>query len=118
LIGLILLLPTGVRKMHPVTAGVEPASPAPLGSANAAVNAGLVKSVSDMEASYREYAKSLDPMVQQSFQRGLQSLDDSIRECQNVVDQYPNDAEAREYLTSAYQQKAAVLMTALEYNGR
>jgi len=95
-----------------------PQASVPLNAPEAAVNAGLVESVSAMEKSYREHEKFLDPSIQASYRKGLKSLDDSIRECRDSLDKEPTDAVAREYLASAYQQKAAVLFTALEYDGR
>ncbi len=99
----------------------RPSSPqesVPVNAPEAAVNAGLVESVSAMEKSYREREKFLDPAIQASYRKGLKSLDDSIRECRDSLDKEPTDAVAREYLASAYQQKAAVLFAALEYDGR
>ena len=118
LVGLVLLSPTASKELRRNVASVEPASAAQPTLSGSNTSATFLKSLEDMEASYRERAKALDPQVRQSYQRGLQSLNDSIRECQVVVQEHPNDSEAREYLTSAYEQKAAVLMTALEYDGR
>ncbi|MGD0694586.1 MAG: hypothetical protein ABSB82_06990 [Terriglobia bacterium] len=96
----------------------SPQASVPVNAPEAAVNAGLVESVSAMEKSYREREKFLDPSIQASYRKGLKSLDDSIRECRDSLDKEPTDAVAREYLASAYQQKAAVLFAALEYDGR
>jgi len=82
------------------------------------VDPSLAQSVSAMEKSYREHEKFLDPAVQASYRKGLQSLDDSIRQCRDSVRKEPTDTVAREYLTSAYEQKASVLFAALEYDGR
>jgi hypothetical protein len=71
-----------------------------------------------METAYRDRAKSFDPAVQASYQKGLESLDNSIQECQESVRKEPGNTLAREYLATAYQQKAAVLSAALEYDGR
>jgi len=78
----------------------------------------LEKTVGAMEQSYRARAKSFDPAVRASYQKGLDSLDDSIRECKVSVQHEPFDSLAQEYLATAYEQKAAVLSAALEYNGR
>jgi hypothetical protein len=71
-----------------------------------------------MEASYRASEKSLDPTMQASYQKGLESLNNSIQECQESVKKEPGNTMAREYLATAYQEKAAVLSAALEYDGR
>ena len=80
-------------------------------------NMAFEQTVNDMEASYRSREKFLDPTVQASYRKGLQSLDDSIRESKASVKQAPGNTLAREYLASAYEQKAAVLSAALEYDG-
>lgn len=71
-----------------------------------------------MEKSYHAREKSLDPVVLVSYQKGLKSLDNSIEECEASVKKDPGDALAREYLATAYEQKAAVLSAALEYDGQ
>jgi len=91
-----------------------PLPPAAASDASIAVPAGLDK----METSYRNREKSFDPVVQASYQKGLESLNNSIQECQESVKKEPGNTMAREYLATAYQQKAAVLSAALEYDGR
>ncbi len=78
----------------------------------------LEEAVREMEKSYKSRETSIDPVVHASYQKGLDSLDNSIRECKESVDKEPGDTLAREYLATAYQQKAAVLSAALEYDGR
>jgi hypothetical protein len=74
------------------------------------------QTVSQMEQSYQSHKKFLDPAVQASYQKGLQSLDTSIREFRDSVKKEPSNTLAREYLANAYEQKAAVLSAALEYD--
>jgi hypothetical protein len=76
------------------------------------------KGLVEMEASYRASEKSLDPIIKKSYQKGLESLNNSIQECQESVKKEPDNTMAREYLATAYQEKAAVLSAALEYDGR
>jgi hypothetical protein len=71
-----------------------------------------------MEKSYQEREINLDPAARASYGKGLKSLDDSIRECKESVRKEPANTLAREYLDTAYEQKAAVLSAALEYDGR
>jgi len=71
-----------------------------------------------MEKAYHANEKSLDPVVHASYQKGLKSLDNTIEECEASVKEDPGNSLAREYLATAYEQKAAVLSAALEYNGR
>ena len=77
----------------------------------------LEQTVGKMEESYRAREKSLDPVVHESYQKGLQSLDNSIREFKDSVRKEPGNTSAQEYLATAYQQKAEVLSAALEYDG-
>jgi len=104
--------------------GTNPASArnevkAPLAEVRyAADNGRLEQTVSEMEKSYRARERSFDPAVQARYQKGLQSLDDSIRECKDSVQKEPDNMLAQEYLATAYQQKAEVLSAALEYDGR
>jgi len=95
-----------------------PPAPAPSGGPAATVNAGLEQTVKEMERSYHEHEKFLDPAVQASYREGLKSLDDSIRECSASVSKEPTNTLAREYLDTAYEQKVAVLSAALEYDGQ
>jgi hypothetical protein len=74
--------------------------------------------VRPMETSYHAQADSFEPSLKQTYQKSLDSLDGEIRECLNSVQQEPDNSLAREYLLAAYQQKAHVLQSALEVEGR
>jgi len=74
--------------------------------------------VRPMETSYHAQAASFEPSVKETYQKSLDSLDGEIRECLNSVRQEPDNSLAREYLLAAYQQKAHVLQSALEVEGR
>jgi hypothetical protein len=74
--------------------------------------------IAAMVKSYRAREKYLDPAVQVSFRKGLQSLDNSIRECRDSIEKEPSNTLAYEYLATAYEQKAATLSGALEYDDR
>jgi len=50
-----------------------------------------------------------DPAVEASYQQNLAMVDNLIGECQRKVNEDPDDEMAREYLVSAYQQKADLL---------
>lgn len=92
-----------------------PPTPAPApAAASSNEPAGLVA----LEKSYHEQEINLDPAARASYGKGLKSLNDSIRECQESVRKEPENTLAREYLDTAYEQKAAVLSAALEYDGR
>lgn len=105
----LLVPPTSVGPK--ITAALPPGTAS---DASLAAPVGLDK----MEVSYRNREKSFDPVVQASYQKGLDSLNNSIQECKESVKREPGNAMAREYLATAYQEKAAVLSAALEYDGR
>lgn len=74
--------------------------------------------VRQMEPAYRNQLGSLDPSVREDYQRSMDSLDHSIHECSETLEQTPDNSLARQYLMEAYAQKAALLASALEYRGR
>jgi len=105
----LLVPPTSVGPQR-----ISSLSPGAASDVSIAAPVGLDK----MEITYRDREKSFDPVVQASYQKGLESLNNSIQECQESVKKEPGNTMAREYLATAYQQKAAVLSAALEYDGR
>lgn len=111
LFGVLLLVGPGSRVPNSTTPNVVQNQPP-------SENVGMEQTVNKMEAAYRSREKSLDPALQASYQKGLQSLDNSIRESKESVAKEPDNTLAREYLASAYEQKAAVLSAALEYDGQ
>ena len=78
----------------------------------------LASAVDDMEKNYRAQEASFDPQVKASYEKGLESLDGEINECLSSVQREPANAAARQYLMAAYSEKAQVLQSALEFNGR
>lgn len=55
--------------------------------------------------------------VEEQLKKNLKTVNEFIAECERHLEKYPNDELAREYLYSAYQQKAE-LLTALVETGR
>ncbi len=82
------------------------------------VQANLVRTVQAMEESYKAREGSLDPSAKQIYQAGLTSLNHSIQECLDSLQQQPHNTLVRQYLLQAYAQKAEVLASAMEYGGR
>lgn len=78
----------------------------------------LEMTLQELESSFKAREASFDPSLKAAYTRGLESLNDSIRECSESVRRQPENALAREYLLSAYTQKAEVLETALEFDAR
>ncbi len=88
-------------------------SPPPVDSASVA----LTETIGDMEKNYQARVPSFDPSVKATYEQSLRSLNGEIRECLESVRQEPDNALAREYLLTAYEQKAEVLQSALELSG-
>lgn len=110
-------LAPNVVSNHPVAETVQVArsqAPAPADASETT----LARAVKEMEASYQEREKALDPAVKVVYQRSLESLDTSIHECRDSVRQEPSNDLAHEYLLTAYEQKAQVLASALQFEGR
>ncbi len=78
----------------------------------------LERTVNQMERSYRSRKNTFDPAVRNDYQKGLASLDDCIQQCQATLRRSPENSLARQYLMTAYAQKATILASALEYQGR
>ncbi|HZO99688.1 MAG TPA: hypothetical protein VFD30_05305 [Terriglobia bacterium] len=70
----------------------------------------------ELETSFRAREATLDPALKAAYIRGLESLNESIRECSESVRRQPENTLARQYLLSAYTQKAEILETALEFD--
>lgn len=80
--------------------------------------ADLTHAIQDLEATYQLNSKYLAPDVKASYDKGLDSLNKSIRESLASLQQEPDNALAHEYLMDAYTRKAEVLASALEFEGR
>jgi hypothetical protein len=78
----------------------------------------LAHMVADLEATYKANEKFLAPDLRATYAKGLSSLDTSIQECEDSLRKEPANTLAHDYLVSAYSQKAEVLATALEFQGR
>lgn len=54
------------------------------------------------------------PEVKTVYEENLRQVNDSIRDAQGVVDETPNDEDARRSLMDAYQQKAMLFELAMD----
>ncbi|HVB29380.1 MAG TPA: hypothetical protein VNG91_06185 [Terriglobia bacterium] len=105
------------RKAVPnATASLIATSAAP--ASLTAVEANLVQTVQQMENSYKAREAYLNPVAQQTYARGLTALNSSIHECLTSLHEQPQNTLAHQYLMQAYTEKADVLASALEYDGR
>lgn len=82
------------------------------------VEANLARTVQQMEENYKAREALLDPSAKRTYNEGLTSLDSSIRECLSSLREHPNNNLVHQYLMRAYSEKADVLASALEYDGR
>jgi hypothetical protein len=57
---------------------------------------------------------TLAPSMRASYETQLQAVNADIRETQAYVDRNPGDADARQHLMDAYQQKALLYQIALD----
>ncbi len=78
----------------------------------------LARVVSDLESNYRANEASMAPDLKATYEKSLVSLDGSIRECLDSLQQEPSNTLAHDYLLTAYTRKAEVLSSALEFEGR
>ncbi len=120
ILGVFLLVHPGVfqKKVAPPQPAAQTVNLAPASPALSAEDEDVARTIGEMEKSYRASEKRLDPAVKVVYQKGLESLDSSIDECRASVQREPTNDLAHEYLLSAYAQKAEVLASALEFEGR
>ncbi len=76
----------------------------------------LAQTVGQMEAAFRAQEDSFEPALKATYKQSLEALDATIRETVGQCRRDPGDALARQYLMNAYQSKAEVLASALEFN--
>lgn len=81
-------------------------------------NGALAQTVDGMERDYQSRKTTMEPTLEATYEKSLASLDNSIRQCQDSIEKEPDNSLARQYLMSAYQEKAEVLSAALEYDVR
>lgn len=82
------------------------------------IDENLVKTVSDMEATFRGQEDFFEPSLKETYDKGLASLNNSIDECTKSVRENPENSLAHEYLVAAYTQKAQLLSSAIENYAR
>jgi len=77
---------------------------------------GLEQAVRELEEAFKAREGTLAPDVKATYDNSLNSLDASIRECNDSLQREPGNSLAHEYLFAAYSQKAEVLSSALEFD--
>ena len=101
----------------PVAPPVENSSltPRPSPTEEAMANGGLVLNQAELDVPNMQLAGNAT--VDASLRDNLRTVNEFIAECQQHLKQHPGDLLAREYLESAYQQKAE-LLAAMMNSGR
>jgi len=84
----------------------------------ASVDGNLLATIGEMEAAYVARETFLDPTLKSTYRKSLDSLNACIKECLKHCQREPTNTLAREFLLSAYQQKAEVLAAALTFPSR
>jgi hypothetical protein len=73
---------------------------------------------SELESNFRVREASMAPDLKATYEKSLVSLNGSIRECLDSLQQEPSNTLAHDYLLTAYTRKAEILSSALESEGR
>jgi len=91
-----------------------PTNPPSGEAASSPIDPSVETTVTNMEHTFRAQSATLDPRIKLAYDKSLAALDGEIRECRASLASQPDDSLTREYLTSAYNEKAEVLASALE----
>lgn len=75
----------------------------------------LTRTLKEMEETYRAQEGSFEPALKATYRKSLETLNATIQECMRHCERDPGNALAREYLVHAYQMKAELLASALEF---
>jgi hypothetical protein len=90
-------------------------APEPLGTAGRAVaSAPRLEAPSSEDQQFLSVVSTLEPATRASYENELQAVNSDIRETQAYVKRYPGDADARQHLMDAFQQKALLYQIALD----
>jgi hypothetical protein len=102
----MLLLALGIymrRESQPDQLAKQASVTAPVANASDLNDEDLLQEVADNE-----------PAMKMQYAENLRQVNESIRESQGVVDESPNDAEARRSLMDAYHQKSLLFEMAMD----
>ena len=102
----MLLLALGIslrRELQPAQLGQQ---------ASVAISAANPMDLNDDDL--RQEIAGSAPEVKTQYEENLRQVNDSIRDAQGVVDETPNDEDARRSLMDAYQQKAMLFELAMD----
>jgi hypothetical protein len=115
LFGLALVVPS--RSLDPNSAWLASSDRARVAQHVIAMEDSTLEStVKELQKDYDHQQTHLTPAIRVTYQQGLASLDNSIRQCRASVEQEPANQLARQLLVAAYSRKAEVLATALKFD--
>jgi len=110
--------PIAAPVTSPVAARVAPPvkdsslTPRPSPTEEAMANGGVILNQAELDVPNMQLAGNAT--VDASLRDNLRTVDEFIAECQQHLKQHPGDQLAREYLESAYQQKAELLAAMMD----
>ncbi|HKM79827.1 MAG TPA: hypothetical protein VJY15_02560 [Candidatus Acidoferrum sp.] len=114
--------PVSAPATSPVTSSVAPRVAPPVGDSSltprpspteeAMANGGVVLNQAELDVPNMQLAGNAT--VDASLRDNLRTVNEFIAECQQHLKQHPGDQLAREYLESAYQQKAELLAAMMD----
>jgi hypothetical protein len=109
--------PVAAPVTSPVAPPVEDSSltPRPSPTEEAMANGGVVLNQAELDVPNMQLAGNAT--VDASLRDNLRTVNEFIAECQQHLKQHPGDLLAREYLESAYQQKAELLAAMMDSGG-
>jgi hypothetical protein len=114
----LLIPPRGMKGPQGLAAIAQGENVAAASLVSMGLNENLARTLSDMEKTYLARENTLEPTVKDTYRKSLKSLDSCIQECLRHCQKEPGDNLARQYLVRAYQTKAEVLASALEFSGQ
>lgn len=76
----------------------------------------LKRTIQQLQVAYNANESLLEPSTKETYRKSLASLNDEIQECEVSIQQDPQNGLARQYLSTAYTQKAQLLQSALEFD--
>jgi hypothetical protein len=89
-------------------------APEPATAGRAAASAPRLEAPSSEDQQFLSVVSTLEPAARATYENELQAVNADIRETQAYVKRYPGDADARQHLMDAYQQKALLYQIALD----
>ncbi len=92
----------------------SPAPDQPDTSAVASAVPDISRSLDNMETATIQHLHPADSAADASLTRNIAVVDKFIALCEKTVREHPRDADAREYLNGAYQQKSELLAAAVQ----